>query len=98
MIIDNLLDLKKYLFCDQWWAGFFFIATINLSSLKRIKDSDLKKNCNYEKREINTFKKFHLQSFSLGDVPVPCTRGTHYNYTWLPIIYSKDYTRVTLYP
>ena len=39
---------------------FFPIATINLLSLKRIRDSGY---CSYEMREINTFKNCPYESF-----------------------------------
>ena len=50
-------------------AGFFHIATINLLSLKRIKDSDFKNNFVIMKRERLTHSKSSLRSFSLQDIP-----------------------------
>ena len=50
----------KFFKLNSWSPGasFFPIVTINLLSLKRIRDSDFKNNFVIIKREINTFKKF----------------------------------------
>ena len=44
--------------------GFSPIATINLLSLKRRRDSDFKKNFAILWKELNTYKRFPYKDFS----------------------------------
>ena len=50
-------------------GGLFPIATINLLSFKRIRDSNFKQFCNLiMKREINTYKKFPYYVMELANI------------------------------
>ena len=69
---DNLQIKFSTLIRGRQGAAFFPITTINLLSLKRIRDSDFKNNFVIMKRERDKIQKISMQSFSLRDIPVTC--------------------------